>query len=130
MRHCLDSWAVLEWLAGGEPARTRIAGLFAAERPVMSWINLGELAYVLRRRAGPRAAEEVVARLRSRLALEVPSPERVLAAAAIKADHAVAYADAFAVATALATGCILVTGDPELLAAGAGWAIEDLRPDT
>src|SRR3972149_5985347 len=56
MTLCLDSWAGLEWLAGGEPARTRIAGLFAAERPVMSWINLGELAYVLRRRAGPRAA--------------------------------------------------------------------------
>lgn len=129
MRHCLDSWAVLEWLGGGEPACTRLAELFSVERPLMSWINLGEVAYVLRRRAGAQDADEVVARLRGRLTLEVPTPERVLDAAAIKADHAIAYADAFAAATALANGCVLATGDPELLAAEGGWHIEDLRAD-
>ena len=93
----------------------------------MSWINLGEVAYVLRRRAGPGAAGEVVARLRGRLTLNEPCPDLVLAAAAIKADHAIAYADAFAVATAEAYGCTLLTGDAEILAVSASWPVEDLR---
>jgi predicted nucleic acid-binding protein len=104
-----------------------VTELLAAGRPVMSWINLGEVAYVLRRRAGRAAADEVVARLRGRLTLDEPGPDRVLTAAAIKADYTIAYADAFAVATAEAYGCTLLTGDPEILAAAAGWAIEDLR---
>jgi predicted nucleic acid-binding protein len=119
---------VLEWLAGGEPARARLTELLESERPVMSWINLGEVAYVLRRRVGPEPADEVVARLRGRLVLDEPGPERVLAAAAIKADHPIAFADAFALATAEAYGCTLLTGDPEILASPADWSVEDLRP--
>jgi len=106
----------------------RVTEVLASERPVMSWINLGEVAYVLRRRAGIPAADEVVARLRGRLTLDEPGPERVLAAAAIKADHPIAYAHAFALATADAYGCTLLTGDPELLGTGAAWVIENLRP--
>jgi hypothetical protein len=39
----------------------------------------------------------------------------VMAAALLKAKHAMSYADAFAVATARAERGILVTGDPEIL---------------
>jgi hypothetical protein len=35
-------------------------------------------------------------------------------AAELKSDHAIAYADAFAVATALEFDATLVTGDPEI----------------
>lgn len=94
----------------------------------MSWINLGEVAYVLQRRAGEGRAREVVATLRGSLSLEVPSAARVLEAAAIKAAHAVSYADAFAVATALAHDAVLLTGDLEILAANQGWTVESLRP--
>ena len=128
MTHCLDAWAVLEWLHGGEPARTRVLELLERERPVMSWINLGEVAYTLERRAGAKRATEVVARLRGRLALDLPTPDRVLEAAAVKARHRLSYADAFAVATALAHDAVLVTGDPEILTSDTAWQTEDLRP--
>jgi len=39
----------------------------------------------------------------------------VLEAAAIKAEHALASADAFAIATALSHRASLLTGDPEIL---------------
>lgn len=127
MTHCLDAWAVLEWLHGGEPARTRVLALLERERPVMSWINLGEVAYALERHAGAKRAAEVVARLRGRLALDLPTPDRVLEAAALKARHRLSYSDAFAVATALAHDAVLVTGDPEILAGDPDWQTEDLR---
>jgi hypothetical protein len=38
-----------------------------------------------------------------------------------------AYADAFAVATAVAHRAVLLTGDPEIIDAGGGWRVEDLR---
>ena len=46
-RHALDTWAVVEFLAEREPAVSRVRALVAVERPIMSWINSGEVAYVL-----------------------------------------------------------------------------------
>ncbi|MDX6645447.1 MAG: ribonuclease VapC [Miltoncostaeaceae bacterium] len=94
----------------------------------MSWINAGEVAYVVERAAGAERAREVIAELRGRLVLELPHQERILAAARIKARHAMAYADAFACATSLAHGSLLLTGDPEILAArDLGLSVTDLR---
>lgn len=99
----LDSWAVLRLLEGTEPAASRVeAELEGDIRPVMSWINLGEVFSVVRRLHGHEAAESVVRDLRPRLDLDLSDATGVLEAATIKADHAVAYADAFAAATALA----------------------------
>lgn len=126
MTICLDSWAVLRWLEGREPAAGRVEETLA-ELPVMSWINVGEVAYVVRRAAGAETAQQVVDELRARLRLDQVTPLRVLQAAALKAVHAFAYADAFAVATAQAYEAVLLTGDPEILDAGAGWQVEDLR---
>lgn len=91
----------------------------------MSWINLGEVFHVVRRLHGHGEAESVVRDLRPRLDLDLPDAERVLQAATIKADHAMAFADAFAVARQAP----LLTGDPELLLPSAPWAYEDLRSD-
>ncbi|MHB1925262.1 MAG: PIN domain-containing protein, partial [Acidimicrobiales bacterium] len=99
MSVCLDSWAVLRWLEGAEPAAGRVEEALA-ERPVMSWINLGEVYCVLRRAVGADQAAEVVRDLRRRVEVELPDEVRVLEEAAIKADHRLAYADAFALATA------------------------------
>jgi predicted nucleic acid-binding protein len=123
----LDSWAVLRLLEGAEPAASRVEEILDAGRPVMSWINLGEVFYVVRRDRGDTDAREIVRDVRSRLRLDLPSEHRVLAAAAIKADHRMAYADAFAAATAVAHRATLLTGDPELLLDGASWGWEDLR---
>ncbi len=99
-----------------------------AGRPVMSWVNLGEVFYVVHRLSGEADANEVVRNLRQNLDLDLPDERRVLEAATIKAGHAVAYADAFAVATALARGATLMTGDPEILDGGdPAWPTIDLR---
>lgn len=124
----LDSWAVLRLLEGAEPAASRVqAALDADLSPVMSWINLGEVFYVVRRLHGHDSAESVVRDLRPQLDLDLPDADRVLEAATIKADHAMASADAFAAATALAYQAPLLTGDPELLLPSAPWGHEDLR---
>lgn len=125
--YCLDSWAVLAWLEGVEPAAARVQEVFEAGTPVMSWVNAGEVFYVVHRRASRAEAVEALAELRRRARLELPSEARVLEAATIKAEHAVAYADAFAVATALARGATLLTGDPGILAGPEEWPTEDLR---
>jgi predicted nucleic acid-binding protein len=123
----LDSWAILRLLEGTEPAARRIEQVLDDGRPVMSWINLGEVYYIIRRDQGENDALDVVRDLRLRLDLDLPSEDRVLNAAAIKADHPMAYADAFAAATAAAHDATLLTGDPELLLIGATWRWEDLR---
>jgi ribonuclease VapC len=95
--------------------------------PIMSLINLGEVAYIIERRAGTDRALTVVRGLRRQLKLDLPTESRVLEAAHLKAHHAVAYADAFAVATAIAHDAILLTGDPEIVGGDASWPIRDLR---
>jgi ribonuclease VapC len=47
------------------------------------------------------------------ITLDLVSEERILGAARIKAEHALSYADAFAVALAQELGATVVTGDPE-----------------
>ncbi|GIV00222.1 MAG: hypothetical protein KatS3mg014_1837 [Actinomycetota bacterium] len=69
----------------------------------------------------------VVAALQGLLDAEAPTPTRVMEAAGIKAEHPIAYADAFAVATALAHDAVLLSGDPELLEGPSEWRVEDLR---
>ncbi len=114
MTDCLDSWAVLRWLEGDEPAASRVDAALVA-RPVMSWINLGEVAYIVERAAGADRSRHIVQDLRRRLSLDLPSERRILEAARIKARYSMAYADAFAVATATAHQATLLTADPEIL---------------
>ncbi len=128
MTDCLDSWALLRWLEGAEPAASRVDESLQT-RPVMSWINLGEVFYVVQRASGADRARAVVTDVHHRLHLDLPTAELVLAAAGIKAEHALAYADAFAIATAMAHQASLLTGDPEILDAGEpSWQVVDLRP--
>lgn len=126
MTDCLDSWAVLRWLDGEGPAAARVEAAIPS-RPIMSWINVGEVAYIVERRAGADRARHVVRALRPRLTLDVPNEARVLEAAHLKAEYPMAYADAFAVATAIARGATLLTGDPEILDGDPSWPVEDLR---
>ena len=56
----LDSWAVLRYLENTDPAATLVADLLDDDRPLMSWINLGEVHYVLRRAHGEDDAIELV----------------------------------------------------------------------
>jgi predicted nucleic acid-binding protein len=123
----LDSWAVLRLLEGSEPVASRVQDLLDEQQPVMSWINLGEVLYVVSRDQDPSEGEQVLRDLRPLLRLDLPTERRVLEAARLKAEYPMAYADAFAAATALAHDATLWTGDPELLLEDAPWSYEDLR---
>jgi ribonuclease VapC len=123
----LDSWAVVRFLENAQPAADLVAALLDEQRPLMSWINLGEVHYVVRRAHGEDAAIETVRDLRDVLDVRLPDERAVLDAARIKADHPLAFADAFGAALAIAERATLWTGDPELLVAGSPWHWRDLR---
>lgn len=126
MAVCLDSWAVLHWLEGVEPSAKRVERAIE-DGALMSWVNVGEVAYVVARKAGDAAAQEVTRELRRRVQLEVPTPERFLDAARLKAQHRLAYPDAIAIATAKANRADLLTGNPDLLRGDPSWQTIDLR---
>jgi len=114
----LDSFAVLA-LLGREPGSQDVAKLLrrAQEeqaRVLMTWVNAGEVAYIVERRWGVERLYLALAVMEA-TALEIVSVERGLAlmAAHIKAKHAIAYADALAAALAQDFAATLVTGDPE-----------------
>jgi ribonuclease VapC len=83
----------------------------------MTWVNAGEVAYILERRFGVERLYAALAVMEA-TALEIVPVGRELAllAAHIKAEHAIAYADAFAAALAKRSAATLVTGDPEFKA--------------
>lgn len=114
----LDSFAVLS-LLGREPGSEDVAKLLRLAheekaRVLMTWVNAGEVAYVVERRWGSERMHSALAMMEA-TALEIVPVERELAlmAAHIKAGHAIAYADAFAAALAQNAMATLVTGDPE-----------------
>lgn len=124
--YCLDSWAVLRFLEGPSPAARRVRQVMRLGRPIVSWINLGEVYYTVHRVAGAAEAESTLALLRPLLTLDAVTPERVLGAARVKAVHPLAYGDAFAIATAAAHSAVLLTGDPEITERAVGCKVEDL----
>jgi predicted nucleic acid-binding protein len=123
----LDSWAILRYLEDTGPGAGKVARLLHRERPLMSWINLGEVFYVVRRVHDEGVATSTVRDLRDVVTAELPDEAMVLDAARIKAAHPLAYADAFAAAAAIRHDATLWTGDPELLVPDAPWAWRDLR---
>jgi predicted nucleic acid-binding protein len=120
-RFCLDAFAWLAWLQDEPGAATVQRCLDDAERDradcVTSIINLGEAFYRLVRANRPEQAESLWRMaLRHQLPVSVKEAtrRRVRRAAELKSNHAIAYADAFAVATAIEFQAALVTGDPEI----------------
>jgi len=114
MSVCLDSWAILAWLDGEEPALSRLNELIVS-RPVVSWVNLVEVYYRVERDHGRHSADEILTSLRRNLAPDLPGTARMIEAARLKARAAIALADCFAATTAAAHDLTLLTGDPELL---------------
>lgn len=123
----LDSWVVLRYLEDDGPAAGVVSDRLGRETPLMSWINLGEVHYVLRRLHGEEAATETVRDLRDVIDARLPDERLVVEAARIKADYPMAYADAFAAALTVASDATLWTCDPELLVDGSSWRWLDLR---
>ena len=114
----LDSYALLAYLQG-EAGMERIQeSLEEAQKGrcqvVMCVINLGEVLYIVEREKGLVKAHEVLSAIQQ-LPIEIlPADDHtVLAAAHIKANHALAYADAFAVVCAQSLNGTILTGDRE-----------------
>lgn len=127
MNVVLDSWAILRYLEDGGPAAETVGDLLDRSRPLMSWINLGEVHSILRRLHGEDTATRTVRDIRDVVEAYLPDEHLVIDAARIKADHPMAYADAFAAALAVAHDATLWTGDPELMIGGSSWHWRDLR---
>ena len=81
---------------------------------LISVINFGEIIYMTKRRFGDRKKIEIIGRVH-KLGLKIlPAPDTlVYKAAELKAEYPISYADCFALACALDTSAILVTGDPD-----------------
>jgi predicted nucleic acid-binding protein len=114
-------------MAGEHPATPRVAELLSVGA-VMSWINVVEVHYRIDRLHGAKEAEAALAVVRSSFTLDLPGPARMIEAARLKAQHAIALGDCFAIATAVAYRLPLLTGDPEIInLASRPCAVEDLR---
>ena len=114
----LDTFALLAYLQD-ETGASRVQTLLenaAREkcRLCISIINLGEMLYIIERREGVAKTQDALALIRQ-LPLEIlPADEQaVFAAAHIKASHALSYADAVAVASAIQENAVVLTSDPE-----------------
>ncbi len=116
--YLFDAFPLLSWLQE-EPGSEMVDGLLSqAEEEEctisLHLVNLGEVFYRIGRIAGMKQAEQTLSQIRL-LPLRVLSvtDDDVMEAAKLKAGYPISYADAFAVAKAIQTGAIVVTGDPE-----------------
>ena len=116
--YVLDSFAVLA-LLGNEPGSQEVSEVFQKAQKclaqvLMSWVNLGEVAYIVERRWGKEKVFQMLGIMEGTcIKLIEAGRELSLEAAIIKAKHPLAYADAFAVALAVRECGILITGTPE-----------------
>jgi predicted nucleic acid-binding protein len=84
-------------------------------RLLMSWMNVGEVYYIISKRYGPEGATRFLERLPSLpIRLVLPDESGILAAANAKARHAVSYSDAFAISLASSEKASVITGDDEI----------------
>ncbi len=116
--YVLDSFALLTYF-GNEPGAETVEQLLgqAQNQTVtlhLSLVNLGEVYYITQRERGRDIAVTTLA-LIDQLPIHQQAIDRprVLAAATLKANHAISYADAFAAALAQQLQGPVVTGDPE-----------------
>jgi ribonuclease VapC len=117
-RYVLDSFALLSHFQD-DSRRGRVVELLGQAQQgicqlLLSMINLGEICYIIERKRGLRDVHLVLAAIES-LPIEVVAADRdaVFAAAHLKANFPISYADAFAAAAAQTHSAILLTGDPE-----------------
>ena len=116
--YVLDSFALLAYFqaeTGGKKVRDILKRASSGTSSAyLSVLNLGEIIYITERRLGRDTAESTLTDI-FRLPIQIADAgtERVLAAAHVKAQHAISYADAFVVSLAQELNATIVTADPE-----------------
>ena len=118
MNYVLDSFAILAYLGDEEGADKVEELLDKAEvreaEVFINYVNLGEVYYIVARELGTSKANEAVATVKTwPVKFEEVNECIALSAARVKAEHSLAYADAFVVATAIDKKGTIVTGDEE-----------------
>jgi len=117
----VDSWPVMEWLKGRQPAATKFRELIektlAGEIVLsMSRMNYGEVIYSIRKDLPPHLREQgLTAFLQIPMRFYSVDDQLVDEAAALKAVHKISYADAFAAALGIRLNVPVVTGDPDFI---------------
>ncbi len=116
--YVLDSFALLAYL-NGEEGHQRVAQVLGQAqeeqtRLYLSFINYGEVVYIVERARGLTEAHRTIAAV-DQLPIEVIEADRRLtfAAAHVKANYPLAYADCFTIALAQDKAATVLTGDPE-----------------
>lgn len=114
----LDSFALVS-LFHKEPGWQTVQKILydlsvSKQKALLSIINWGEFYYIVKRRAGKEKTLEALSLL-GHLPIEIfPVDEPlVIAAADLKAEYAISYADAFCIATAQRFKAEVLTNDPE-----------------
>jgi len=124
----LDSFAILAWLQNEQGSDRVEALLTQAQRRktffLLNVISLGEVYYRLAMQHGHPLAQTIIRQFETVPIQLYPCDHDlgdhnlVIEAAKIKADYPMAYADAFAVATAMKEDAVIITGDPEFRQVG------------
>ena len=116
--YVLDAFAFMAYFED-EPGAERIEQILQEvqsrkARACISIINLGEVIYNTERKHGLNKAQDTLALIQEMPVEVLPADDQaVLAAAHIKANHPISYADAFVIVAAQQLGGIVTTGDPE-----------------
>ncbi|MFO7943467.1 MAG: type II toxin-antitoxin system VapC family toxin [Anaerolineales bacterium] len=117
-QYVLDSFAILALLQK-ERGHDRVGEILNESKKgtaqvMMTWVNLGEVAYTVQRRWDKSKVHQILANLEASNVEFVDAGQKLsLKAADYKAGYRIAYADTFAAALAEMTDFVLVTGDPE-----------------
>ncbi len=123
----LDTWAVLRYLEDAGAAAEAVSDLVGQEKPLMSWINLGEVHYVLRRLHGEDVATETVRDLRDVIHARLPPTSRLSSTPPTSKPTTRWPTPTRSLRLTVAFDATLWTADPELFLDGASWRWRDLR---
>ena len=116
--YVLDSFALLAFFQD-EPGGRRVKAVLGQALKkraeiLLSVVNFGEVVYITEREQGLRVAQKLIAVI-DQLPVSLVDVDRrlTLAAAHLKAQYPLSYADAFAVALAQDRQATVLTADPE-----------------
>lgn len=116
--YILDAFAFMAYIQG-EPSAQNVKKILEDAKQnkchvYISIINVGEILYNVERNKGMASAQDILTLLQD-LPIEIlpADNQTVLAAAHIKANYPISYADAFVVVAAQKINGIIMTGDPE-----------------
>ncbi len=130
--YVLDSYALIAYLEneheGEKVERFLRAARIGKSNLYLSVINLGEVYYITKRERSIEKANETIFII-EQLPISIIDADKALtiAAAKLKANHSVSYADCFAAALGIQKKAKVITGDPEFKKLGENVSVEWLR---